>query len=240
MPTSNVPNRYLCATAIALAAVMVVGAGPLWADRADAPPKPRVKPNLSTPSQSQPSAPSSNTSGVTIIARKDWQAKPPLFSMKAHAPVAILVHHTASPANTKRDIHYKMRALQDFSQKPADLGNGGKRAAWADVPYHFYVSSDGHIAEGRDINSSGDTNTNYDTTGHIQVVLEGNFERARPNVEQMEALEPLLVSLAKKWQVPASEIRVHKEVASTLCPGKYFLEVFPSLNERVAKQLKSK
>jgi N-acetyl-anhydromuramyl-L-alanine amidase AmpD len=160
--------------------------------------------------------------------------------MKTHVPVAILVHHTASPANTSRDINYKMRSLQAFSQKSADLGNGRKRAAWADVPYHYYVSSDGRIAEGREVKYSGDTNTNYDPSGHIQVVLEGNFEKTRPTVDQIEALEPLLVTLAKKWQVPASEIRVHKELAATLCPGKYFLEVFPSLNERVEKQLKSK
>ncbi|NNE21813.1 MAG: N-acetylmuramoyl-L-alanine amidase [Rhizobiales bacterium] len=219
---------------------MALAAGPLWADRADPPPKPRVKPQLSTPSQSQPSATLSTGLDVAVIARKDWQAKPPLFAMKAHKPVAILVHHTASPANAKRDIHYKMRSLQAYSQKPADLGNGRKRAAWADVPYHYYVSSDGHIAEGRDVEFSGDTNTNYDTTGHIQVVLEGNFERTRPYVEQIDALEPLLVSLARKWQVPASEIRVHKEVASTLCPGKYFLEIFPSLKERVERQLKAR
>ncbi|MDH3742966.1 MAG: peptidoglycan recognition protein family protein [Hyphomicrobiales bacterium] len=218
---------------------MVVVAGPLWADRADPAPKPRAKPQISEPSQSQPSAPQSTGLDAAVIARKDWQAKPPLFAMKAHKPVAILVHHTASPANATRDIYYKMRSLQTFSQKSAQLGNGRKRDAWADVPYHYYVSSDGHIAQGRDVNFSGDTNTNYDPAGHIQVVLEGNFEKTRPYVEQIEALESLLVSLARKWQVPASEIRVHKEVASTLCPGKYLLEIFPSLNERVDKQLKA-
>lgn len=238
MPISNVQNKHLFARYITVVTALVVAAGPLWADRADTPPKPRTKPQISAPSKSESAAPQST--GVAVIARKKWQANPPLFAMKAHVPVAILVHHTASPANFKRDINYKMRSLQAFSQKPADLGNGNKRAAWADVPYHYYVSSDGRIAEGREVKFSGDTNTNYDPTGHIQIVLEGNFEKTRPTVEQIEALEPLLVTLAKKWQVPASEIRVHKELAATLCPGKYFLEVFPSLNERVEKQLKSK
>lgn len=238
MPISNVPNKYFFARHITFAAVLVVVASPLWADRADTPPKPRAKPQLSTPSKSEPAAPQSTSAAV--IARRNWQANPPLFAMKAHVPIGILVHHTASPANSKRDINYKMRSLQAFSQKPAELGNGRKRAAWADVPYHYYVSSDGRVAEGRKVKYSGDTNTNYDPTGHIQVVLEGNFEKTRPTVEQIEALEPLLVTLAKKWQVPASEIRVHKELAATLCPGKYFLDLFPSLNERVEKQLKTK
>lgn len=240
MPTSNEPNRRFIAKFIALAAALACKAAPLKADRADIPPKPRGKPKFPASSQSQPATPQSTDANVAVIARKDWQAGPPLFAMKAHVPVAILVHHTASPANTKRDIFYKMRSLQAYSQKPADLGNGRKRDAWADVPYHFYVSSDGRVAEGRDVKYSGDTNTSYDPTGHIQVVLEGNFETSRPNVEQITALEPLLVSLAKKWQIPAAEIRVHKEVAATLCPGKHFLEVFPSLNERIEKQLKSK
>jgi hypothetical protein len=157
--------------------------------------------------------------------------------MSGHVPLSIVVHHTASAVNTKRDIAYKMRSLQAYSQKPASLGNGRKRKAWPDVPYHFYISADGAVAEGRDIRYSGDTNTGYDTTGHIQIVLEGNFENTKPTTDQITALEDLLVQQAQKWKVAAKDIRTHQQLASTLCPGRNFLPLFGDLRARVAERL---
>ncbi len=212
-------------------ALLLIDPAAVHAETIEGTPKPRPKPAVAAPVVASDQL-------VTIIPRKDWQAKPPLFKMKAHVPLSILVHHTAGPVNARRDIFYKMRSLQAYSQKSATLGNGRKRAAWADVPYHFYISADGAVAEGRDVKFSGDTNTNYDPTGHIQVVLEGNFEKTRPTPDQWAALEALVAGLAKKWKVPAAEIRPHKQVAATLCPGRNFMAGFPDLRERLAARVK--
>ena len=235
MPISSGHGRLKSAICIAFAVSLTSNAPVLHADTKDPVPKPRNRPAATAPAK--PSA--STVTDVAIVARGAWRAKPPLFAMKPHVPVSILVHHTASAANTKRDIFYKMNSLQNYSQKSAKLGNGRKRKAWADVPYHFYISNDGRVAEGRDIKFSGDTNTNYDTTGHIQLVLEGNFENTQPSTEQLKSLESLLVAVARKWKIPAKEIRVHKHVAATLCPGQKLLNLFPEIKQRVAAQLGS-
>ena len=242
MPISSGPNRLKPAICFVFA-VSLLGSNPqLNADTKDPVPKPRNRPEVAAPATPPASAITPSASAITevaIIARGAWRAKPPLFAMKPHVPVSILVHHTAGPVNTKRDIFYKMNSLQSYSQKSAKLGNGRKRKAWADVPYHFYISNNGQIAEGRDIKFSGDTNTNYDPTGHIQLVLEGNFENTQPSAEQLKSLESLLVAVARKWKIPATEIRVHKHVAATLCPGKNLLDLFPEIKKRVAAQLGS-
>ena len=232
MPTLSEYIRRAAATALPLALALLLSSTAALADTAIDTPKPRAKPLPAATDQV-----SGNDAGMPIVSRADWQAKQPLFAMNPHSPRSILVHHTAGPVNAKRGIHYKMRSLQAYSQKSASLGSGRKRAAWADVPYHFYISAKGAVAEGRDIGFRGDTNTNYDPSGHIQVVLEGNFENIEPAAEQLASLETLLVALARKWQVPADQIRTHKNVAATLCPGSNLLKLFPGLRKRVTARL---
>lgn len=226
---SSAPTRGCRAVAVVFACCSMLAAPAL----ADTAPKPRAKP----PQQTAHTGAAPKRAELQILTRAAWQAKPPLFRMNGHVPLAIVVHHTAGPVNGKRDIAYKMRSLQAYSQKPAQLGNGRSRKAWADVPYHFYISAEGAVAEGRSVKFSGDTNTNYDTTGYIQIVLEGNFERTRPTPEQLTALETLLVQVAKAWKISGSEIQPHRSLAATLCPGKHLIDALPTLQNRVVERL---
>ena len=171
-----------------------------------------------------------------ILSRAAWGAKAPSKPMIAHKPAFITVHHSAVPQR-KGDLARKMKNLQRFSQKRERLASGKMKVAWADVPYHFVINAAGRIAEGRDINFAGDTNTNYNPKHHIQVVLEGNFMKEKVTPAQLQSLEDLLVSLAKKWKIPASKIDAHKHYASTLCPGTNLFKEIPALRQRIAKRL---
>ena len=122
-----------------------------------------------------------------------------------------------------------MRNLQSFSQSHSALTYGQQRLAWTDVPYHFYVDVSGRIAEGRDVRFVGDTNTNYNPAGYIQIVVEGDFEKEKPTPEQLDSLRDLLVWLILDWNLDESKISVHKQHAATLCPGRDFIEVLPKL-----------
>ena len=155
-----------------------------------------------------------------IVDRQTWGAKDSVGEMKRHTPSHLTVHHTASLQKRKTSLEMKMRALQAFSQNTGTLAGGRRKPAWPDVPYHFYISADGRIAEARDINFVGDTNTDYDPTGHVLIVLEGNFEKERPSTEQLQALDGLSLWLSVVWRIPASKIQGHKNYASTACPGK--------------------
>ena len=171
-----------------------------------------------------------------IISRAQWGAKPASLKMKAHTPTFITVHHSAVPQR-KGDLKRKMRNLQNFSQKRERLASGKMKVAWADVPYHFVINAAGQIAEGRDIHYAGDTNTNYDPKNHVQIVLQGNFQREQPTKAQLQKLEDLLVMQARRWKIPASKIEGHKHHASTLCPGKNLFAQIPALRQRVAAKV---
>jgi N-acetylmuramoyl-L-alanine amidase len=172
----------------------------------------------------------------SILTRMSWRARQPLPGMKAQDIVGIILHHTGVRRNYKTPLESKMLNLQSFSQRPDQVSPGHWKPVWPDVPYHFYVDSTGHIAEGRDVHFAGDTNTNYDTSGFIQVVVEGDFEDETPSVKQLMALRELLVWLTITWHVSMPHIGVHQQYAPTDCPGRNLLASLPVLLKRVAEE----
>jgi hypothetical protein len=167
------------------------------------------------------------TGGPALLDRVAWGAKPALAGMRPHRPYSIIVHHTGERQNPRRDLAAKLRGLQAFSQAPRKMAGGRTLPPWPDLPYHYYIGADGTIGEGRDVNFAGDTNTRYDTTGHVQVVLEGNFEIEQPTAGQLAALKQVLRWQAQRWRVPLDRISVHKVHARTACPGKNLIAALP-------------
>jgi hypothetical protein len=166
---------------------------------------------------------------LKILSRAEWGALPPVAEMKRHTPTRITIHHTATLQKPERPLSDKLLALQKFSQNAGTLGNGKPKLAWPDVPYHYYIAADGKVAEGREVDYVGDTNTEYDPTGHALVVLEGNFENEQPTEAQLASLRKLIAWLAARFHVPAEKIGGHKDFASTLCPGKNLQALLPEL-----------
>ncbi|CAN5709412.1 hypothetical protein BH23GEM6_BH23GEM6_22910 [soil metagenome] len=126
-----------------------------------------------------------------------------------------------------------MKNLQDFSQCECPLADGRTKAAWADIPYHYFVDQAGAVAEARDPRFAGNTNTAYDSAGHLLIVLEGNFEEEEPTAAQLRTLRRLVPAFAARYGVPSERIDGHKDHAPTACPGKHLYELIPELRARV-------
>ena len=172
---------------------------------------------------------------LPVLTRAQWGGAPPTGEMAPHTPTVITIHHTGTPAHPERSTAEKIRALQAFSQRADTLGDGRPKVAWADVPYHYYIGADGIVAEGRDVRFEGDTNTDYELTGHVQVVVEGNFEETEPTPEQLASLRGLVVALADEWDIPAESIAGHgdRAVGQTVCPGEALKPFLPVLRTAV-------
>lgn len=170
----------------------------------------------------------------TIISRAEWKASKPIGEGKKHKIEFITIHHTATKQRTDLTIETKLKNLQAFSQREDKLASGKTKPAWFDVPYHYYIAVDGKIAEGRELDYAGDTNTEYDPTGHALIVLEGSFGTDKPNAAQLESLKAMVKWLAKKYKVSGEKIKGHRDYAETGCPGANIEKLYPELRRLVS------
>ena len=166
---------------------------------------------------------------VPIVSRSEWGARDPVLPMREHRIERITIHHTATKQNPSRSLADKLRGLQAFSQRDDSLGDGRRKPAWADVPYHYYIAVDGSVGEARSWRYVGDSNTPYDPTGHLLIVVEGNFEDEQLTDAQRRALESLVPAFARRFGVPSARLGAHKDYASTRCPGQNLYAELPRL-----------
>lgn len=178
------------------------------------------------------------TPQIEIVSREEWGARPPVAEMQRHEIRRITIHHTATPQKPERTLEQKMQGLQQFSQNEGKLGSGKVKPPWPDVPYHYYIDVHGRIAEGRSLGYVGDTNTEYNPTGHALVVLEGNFENEQPSPEQLSSLHAMVTWLAARYKVAPDHIEAHNDFAQTLCPGKNLKSHLPALRTAVSMRPK--
>ena len=151
-------------------------------------------------------------SGLNIIPRSGWNANEPR-EFKKHDLVRITIHHEGTKFEMKDDAAKHIRNVQVWGM--------GKDRNWVDIPYHFLLAPDGTIYEGRDVHTVGETNTEYDPTGHLLISLLGNYEEQEINQKQLDALVNLIAYSCKKYNLPYETIASHKDYsAQTSCPGK--------------------
>jgi len=147
---------------------------------------------------------------IKITPRAGWnaeEAKP----FREHKPVRFTIHHTGVAFDRERDAAQHIRNTQVWGMGPD--------RQWADIPYHFLISPQGEIFEGRDPFVEGESGTRYDTAGHLQISLLGNFVEQEPTPEQLQSLVRLLAWAHEKYEIPTETIAAHRDYAQTTCPG---------------------
>ena len=146
----------------------------------------------------------------------------------------IILHHTAT------------------EQSPAEIINGAIRYnGWADVGYHFLISRDGTITEGRSLfymganagqipNRPDDCGNNMyymdrdDDYRSIGIALIGNFDIYQPSSAQIHSLKNLIQSLKERFKI--TEVKGHKHFKPTNCPGHYFMANHQSFFDNVTAE----
>ena len=146
---------------------------------------------------------------ISVVPRADWGARPPVEQkLEPHSIQRLTVHHAGD--QTVSTGPSRFRSWQVWHMD----GRG-----WGDISYHYIVGVDGLIYEGRDVSFRTDTGTDYDTAGHFQVVVEGNFEVDHPSQPQLDSLARLLAWASSVYGIEPSTIAGHRDHAHTLCPG---------------------
>jgi|GEM_PF-1700474 len=127
----------------------------------------------------------------------------------------ITIHYTDTPKTYKRSLTEKLCILFKYATTTIE---GTKKVLWGDIPYHFYISSDGQAGEARNTAYQVDSNTAYHRDGHIAIVVEGSQNDGITGA-QKKKLFAIIGALQRKFEIPSSRIATHKDFASTDCPG---------------------
>ncbi len=165
---------------------------------------------------------------VDVLCRSAWGAKP-YGKLVKHRIRRITVHHSAValPDNRKAPARFR-------SHQAAHQANG-----WPDIAYHLLIDRNGNVYRGRPPWARGDTATNYDPTGHLLILCEGDFEREEPSRDQVRALVQVLAWACERYGVPRRRIRTHRQYAATSCPGRALQALFDArkIRPRVRRRL---
>ena len=132
--------------------------------------------------------------------------------MVEHSVERLTIHHTGVELGENRLAPARLRAHQEFHQT---------ERGWPDLAYHFAIDRAGNLYEGRSPELRGDTATSYDPTGHLLVVLEGNFDIETTAEPQLRSLTEWLAWAVRSYAVGPETIKSHRDYApgETSCPG---------------------
>ncbi|MGO3655093.1 MAG: N-acetylmuramoyl-L-alanine amidase [Sphingobacterium sp.] len=187
--------------------------------------------------KTQRSAPDTSARGdtVTIEPREAWlaQAAKPF---KQHIPTQITVHHEGGKVLAPTDdARVRLKNIQTWCMGPD--------RNWADIPYHLLIAADGTVYQGRDPLTVGESNTEYDPTGHLLICFLGNYSEQKLDENLIQVLVDLLADSCIKYNIDPSEISTHRDHSDqTACPGEDIYSYFQNgyIVEQVSQTLKTR
>ncbi len=148
---------------------------------------------------------------VHIISRDVWGSQPVTDGATRHILKYITIHHGGVYVSENEDPYTYLRNLQAWSRT---------EKKWTDIPYHYLIDLNGLVYEGRPVEYPGDTNTDYDPTGHLLISVIGNYEVQEFTGEQYNALVKMLAYFCERFKIKPSLIKGHRDYTETACPGK--------------------
>lgn len=131
----------------------------------------------------------------------------------------VIIHCTATPEG--RDV--SPQEIKDWHVK----GNG-----WSDIGYHYVITLDGEVHEGRNIDRTG-AHTRGANKNSIGVVYVGGVDQDMNALDtrtdaQDTALANLIQALLEMY--PGATVHGHNEFASKACPSFDVQEEYGFLN----------
>jgi hypothetical protein len=172
-----------------------------------------IKPSIRNPSQNR-----------TIIygnVPDEWF--PPAYLEARNRWQGIIIHHSAVSYGSA-DHEHKYHKLvgwdglgYHFVINNGVLKNGfGRPDGLVEVGYRWRGQKDGAHCR-----TNGDKG-NYWNKHTVGICLVGNFEQTYPTRRQRQSLIKLVRFLQQRYNVPTNQIRGHRDIEPTACPGKNF------------------
>lgn len=91
---------------------------------------------------------------------------------------------------------------------------------FGDIGYHYIIDPAGRVWQGRPLDWQG-AHVGGQNEGNLGICLLGNYEQQQPTAAQERAVQSFLSAQMAAYRVPPNRVYTHRELAATLCPGRY-------------------
>jgi hypothetical protein len=173
------------------------------------------------PIESTQSALSADLSGL-VQPRSAWNARATKCSAKDAGKKRMAIHHTETPTSSSAGFGARLRSIQAYHMDTR---------GWCDVGYHFLITENGQIWEGRPLPYIG-AHVSNNNTGNIGISWVGCFHPGscasmstsdEPPQSMLDAGAALIGKLGKSHGIAinGTNVKPHRghSGASTTCPG---------------------
>ncbi len=173
----------------------------------------------------------------TIVARTEWDARPLSLEAPEEFGVFDLQTNPAGVLTYPENLHSVLNtivvhhsAYPNAGPKEIQALHMDKRG-FADAAYHYIITADGTIYEGREINIRGAHVQGFNT-GSVGIALLGNFNDEQPTKFQTDSLLKLVDYLRYTFEI--IYLAGHKDYPDqspdgTECPGENLYPLLPDL-----------
>ncbi|MEM9492941.1 MAG: carboxypeptidase regulatory-like domain-containing protein, partial [Myxococcota bacterium] len=155
--------------------------------------------------------------------RSSWGARS-ARCVSAHSPYRLTIHHTVTPTVDSLSPEARLRQIQSFHQDVR---------GWCDVGYHFLVSRDGRLWEGRPSGVLG-SHVGGANSGNVGVSFMGTHDSTPITDTQLNKVAGLIDAVTDQYGISISSttIKGHRDRGSTSCPGNALYAQLPELIAR--------
>ncbi len=168
----------------------------------------------------QPAAPATDW----YVPRTAWAQRAIILSRTkpmGGVPTRITVHHSGDVGDAAMAPRRWLNEVDDQHMRGV-----GKAEPWACIGYHFIISADGQVFEGRPLPYQG-AHAGWDEVNrlNIGICMVGNFDVSQVPGAQREALLAVLDRLCEDYHIARSQVFGHNHFKSTDCPGRHLVPV---------------
>lgn len=150
----------------------------------------------------------------SIESRSIWGARYPNGDLDLSGPAAeVFLHHTVTlqldPSASANDERAQMRSIESIGQARFKTG----------ISYNVIVFPSGRAYQGVSFNRRG-THTGGRNSTTRSICLAGNYDIHHPTDEQISTVSRLYRAGKGTLWVAGANIRGHRDVSQTACPGR--------------------
>lgn len=127
----------------------------------------------------------------------------------------LTIHHSGKADDATGDAEDHLR----------DFERVHKQKGWACIGYHFIISRDGTVYEGRPLKFQGAHATGDNNISNIGVCLMGDFSTRPVPATQRKSLDRVVERLRAQYRIKRSDIYGHRDFKGTDCPGEYLYRI---------------